>query len=1292
MDQTIPDCPDRWVINGQIKLQTAMRIGTGKSTKASDAEDAPGILDIAEDCAGRPIIPASALKANVRRRMVEAGVPTETLARLLGRDPVLNADGTRQGQGGRVEFADASLVADHLTSNVVATVAQSARDARTLAAKDKMLRQSRVVEPETTFDVEIICDRVSQTDVTIVIEALHRLSDPGSNLGSGRGVGRGLCTWTPSQRGVLHLGPAEIVDWLKTGGDWRKAAIPQDLRAAARNSAPTKVVSVEIQLTFDSPFMVAGDVVATGDKSERAAVVEFVSKRHALPEASARGAIRAQAARILRTMGIEPETKNAGIASPFEWLFGKTGHKGALSFAEFHRVDDPKSETENVRQAFVAIDRFVGGGADGAKFQLTPAICPVFEGTISLDVDRPGLLKHKHAHAALGLLALLWRDLKEGDVAFGYGVNKGYGHATLTHVQLTHGDPAAIGKIDGVEVSETLCGLAAWHRDTPEFRTLVSDAVAALRKGSQPPRSSIGAELAPIAQSPPPDELPATKAPHDAAAAKTDEAKVAAPDTSHQFRNPYHFITHHEAEEQLKSDSLNAAGRTDAKAFQEDGPADGDAHDRYASDRLSGRVECALVCYTPVVVGSAQSSHTSGYTLIEPYRFQSKPAIPATTIKGLISSIAEAASGSAFRVLHNQTPVSSRQSMRGGLHAIGLVVSDATSPTGFAVRPLTLPLLDRISPKWEKAFATYANFKVYVGNYNRRIEAEREFAKSLVQTPPIAADQHYYMNVSAGGDFTTTMAWAGTNKNRINPRSAAQMPADPNHDNLLKTFPTAPSGWTRGFVRVLGREGRDGMPGNKKHELFIPYPEHAETAPTIAIPSDTMEMFAALAEERALAVGNDELVNHQRLPYLPFDRPEREASSWRDDKGVPVPQLKAGDLVYFDVDGTGPEKALEVSAISFSAIWRGGVRKRSSRTPADLHDFFDPEMLPYNNSRTTLSIAEGIFGFVSTTKLGKHEASPTYSAYAGRVRFSTARLEREAADDNVFETMVSKQTGVLDVDGIHYEQLKIQSSPKAPSPAMYFTRKSGPKAFAPDTLSLNKHRPQGRKISLHHAPPADNSDGQQWRPWRTKQPNADQAQKCAVRPLRAGTVFRFSADFTNLTRSELGLLCFALRPADLFRHKLGMGKNLGLGTVRIDPLAVTLIDRSERYLRDDIWAAPRATTHNVSGHYADQAADTPAGDSDGTPEALARSYDVWARQHWPVALGQLLQVGMTGHADGMGYGNIPVSTPVTRQQFNYGTIRDEAKTYEWHAQNNRRPEQGLTPIVPGRPLPLLEAK
>ena len=39
-------------------------------------------------------------------------------------------------------------------------------------------------------------------------------------------------------------------------------------------------------------------------------------------------------------------------------------------------------------------------------------------------------------------------------------------------------------------------------------------------------------------------------------------------------------------------------------------------------------------------------------------------------------------------------------------------------------------------------------------------------------------------------------------------------------------------------------------------------------------------------------------------------------------------------------------------------------------------------------------------------------------------------------------------------------------------------------------------------------------------------------------------------DFDNLSPRELGLLLYALKPAEGFRHKLGMGKPIGLGGVR----------------------------------------------------------------------------------------------------------------------------------------------
>ena len=71
-------------------------------------------------------------------------------------------------------------------------------------------------------------------------------------------------------------------------------------------------------------------------------------------------------------------------------------------------------------------------------------------------------------------------------------------------------------------------------------------------------------------------------------------------------------------------------------------------------------------------------------------------------------------------------------------------------------------------------------------------------------------------------------------------------------------------------------------------------------------------------------------------------------------------------------------------------------------------------------------------------------------------------------------------------------------------------------------------------------------------PWRTHTGNyADQKMK--IRPVCAGAQFRFRIFFENLTPAELALLVRSIRPAPAVRYKLGLGKPLGLGTVRLDP-------------------------------------------------------------------------------------------------------------------------------------------
>lgn len=84
------------------------------------------------------------------------------------------------------------------------------------------------------------------------------------------------------------------------------------------------------------------------------------------------------------------------------------------------------------------------------------------------------------------------------------------------------------------------------------------------------------------------------------------------------------------------------------------------------------------------------------------------------------------------------------------------------------------------------------------------------------------------------------------------------------------------------------------------------------------------------------------------------------------------------------------------------------------------------------------------------------------------------------------------------------------------------------------------------------------------------------SQHTEIRPLRSGIEFKFKIHFENLAEQELGALLWVLQTAadERYRLKLGMGKPLGMGAVKIEG-SLNLIDRSKRYrelFSQDDWA------------------------------------------------------------------------------------------------------------------------
>jgi CRISPR/Cas system CSM-associated protein Csm3 (group 7 of RAMP superfamily) len=542
---------------------------------------------------------------------------------------------------------------------------------------------------------------------------------------------------------------------------------------------------------------------------------------------------------------------------------------------------------------------------------------------------------------------------------------------------------------------------------------------------------------------------------------------------------------------------------------------------------------------TPTAVGSTQERPDGQAAVVEPFLLDGRPAIPASSLRGMISSLAEAASNSALRIL-DKTTYSYHKGMRHPrvLSAIGMILP-VQGGSGFGLFPLAIPTLReqsgvfRLPARFESCYPSPV-LRVYVGHADDHRGDDQHIKRKTFQYVTSNPPDVHRANV-------TPVEWRSPNDFSLEPqpqfhtrnglllgqRTKDEVP--PVHDSS--------GGWS-GYMRVLGCwESRlKDIPRTKKHELFLPHPHHSsETWPIKPISQRVLDRFHALSDERTIesVKARERHPNRPLLPFHPLDRP----------RGGPedTVRLQQGDLVYFDVNDDG-----QISEVSFSAIWRDYVWTPQGEA-AGAHHFFagiDPELLPFSASRAKITPAEQLFGFATEDK-----RADDLRSYMGRVRFTDAHIDtgNPLAADPLLRSV----------------PLKILSSPKPPCPAMYFQP-------GPDGMRVEKHaltpgvnHPQGRKFYLHHFVPEGVS------PWKTQsEENVD--QKVSITPIRPGLTFTFEVQFDNLSEDDLGLLLYSLAPESEFHHKLGMGKSLGLGSIKLTIEACEKIDRSRRYSIDGL--------------------------------------------------------------------------------------------------------------------------
>lgn len=624
-----------WRICGTIRLLTPLSIGTGisKSIQIQQQVGSPHdrhVIAVTLDHRGLPYIAASSFKGALNALAQDCNLSEAHRSMFFG---VVQADKTKPGA---VEFCNLMLASapqrdsalPHWdTSSQTANVEHVVRNRDYGTAQEQLLFLEQTVVPESEFTFECTVRGVNEEAIRDLLGllALAGKADSPLRLGAGKASDNGRISWSLTDVQLLDKPQVQVL-WQSLLG--QTSTTPLQLWAAPisklkKVTPSTLTVKPDqwlalpaLALNFHSPFLVYHSVPKPDQQVDRTGEARQVVPRanHAgraiLPTDSLHGALRSQAERILHTVDIQvvegyklgaaADVKAAAKLDLAAILFGAPGWGSVLRISDFVVQGEVKTLTHEM----LAIDRLTGGGKDGAKFTIEALDCPQLAGQIALDLRRLALVDAECpgvAAKALGLLAHVLRDLDEGDLPLGYGAAKGYGRCRSNTV-------AVLSQALASAKSSLAPSLAA---------VLQAFASAA---GNSP--TAVSMQL----NNPQPLPVPIpTKAAGD-------------------FHNPYLFIPFGQAkpdDKRLPWLSHDDIGKADSHH----------RHSRYASNAWHGRLLCRLTTTTPMFIGAGDVPGTSDPKQKQNFKLNGEIALPATSLRGMLSSLHESITGSALRVM-----------------------------------------------------------------------------------------------------------------------------------------------------------------------------------------------------------------------------------------------------------------------------------------------------------------------------------------------------------------------------------------------------------------------------------------------------------------------------------------------------------------------------------------------------------------------------------------------------------------------------------------------------------------
>lgn len=289
-------------------------------------------------------------------------------------------------------------------------------------------------------------------------------------------------------------------------------------------------------------------------------------------------------------------------------------------------------------------------------------------------------------------------------------------------------------------------------------------------------------------------------------------------------------------------------------------------------------------------------------------------------------------------------------------------------------------------------------------------------------------------------------------------------------------------------------------------------------------------------------------------------------------------ELRPHQIIYLEVEytGTPTHKGKKITSMGHHFQYRWAYTSSVCRKNRLLDGVgqLRPELAPHSEevadpqgAPKRLSGARLLFGYALDGRRPEHTglARGNFTRLAGRISCNTA-----------IEAPGDKTPNERFIDRGEPVQLRVLGMPR-PSAVEFYLRQDrlpGELRTYGDQLDDPGAALAGRKYYRHQP------DAAKGRIYEAENNNTiDRERGTRVRFLsREGSTFRFTLRFDSLRSWELGALLAALEPKRLaehpslslfngvsYAHKLGYGKPLGLGSVRLD------IDAARWYCRDD-WA------------------------------------------------------------------------------------------------------------------------